>query len=158
MSITIDLDSQPRLTAREVENEPPDRMLAPDLDAELAFAHRVPDLRLRGRERMAEVPRALEDGGLDGVAFGFGHGTPFLDSPSPQPFAAHPRGNRGGSLREREQLPPLPAGEGRVRESSPPPPPPSASAHRGSRTRRTHPPGDLDVVVRESRRIARQHA
>src|SRR3990170_5687212 len=37
-----------------------------------------------------------------------------VDSPSPQPFATHPRGHRGGSLRERERVHPLPEGEGRV--------------------------------------------
>jgi len=66
--IAVDLDRQPGLGAIEVgqtaaDDKPPDRMLAPQLEAQLAVAHRMPQLRFRRRQRMTEVSSALEDGG-----------------------------------------------------------------------------------------------
>jgi hypothetical protein len=110
--VPVDLDHQHRLGTIEVGDEAPDRMLTPDLETDLPVAHFLPNLRLGRRQRMTKVARALQDPRGDEVTFGFGHATPFPDSPSPQPFATHPRGDRGGFLRERELLTPLPAGEG----------------------------------------------
>ena len=66
MAIAVDLDHQVRLSAI-VHDEPADRMLPPDLEAELTTSHRLSDLRLRRRQRVTEVARALEDGGRDSV-------------------------------------------------------------------------------------------
>jgi hypothetical protein len=72
MGVAIDFDRQPRLSAIEASqstagDKPPDGMLAADLEAELAIARPMPDLRLRRGEGMAKVVGALEDGRVDAV-------------------------------------------------------------------------------------------
>jgi hypothetical protein len=72
-------------------------VLAPNLDAELAAAHSLPHLPLGRRQWMTKVARALQDARGAEVAFGFGHESPFLDSPSPQPSPSG-RGEGEGEL------------------------------------------------------------
>jgi hypothetical protein len=101
----------------EVSNEAPNRVLAPNLDAELAAAHVLPNLRLRRRQWMTKVARPLEDGRPDAVGFlGLRQGIPLWHQPSPYPLPGRER-----------WLCPLPFGE-RARVRGAPPPPPSASA------------------------------
>ena len=63
-----------RVAQPEVHDEVPNRLLAADLESDLAIPDSAPDLRLRRGERMAEVARTLEDGRVDAVCLcGFRH-------------------------------------------------------------------------------------
>jgi hypothetical protein len=64
MRIAVDFDGELGLSAVEVEDEATDRVLSADLETDLAIADRLPNLRFRRRQRMAEVAGALEDGGV----------------------------------------------------------------------------------------------
>src|SRR3990170_2847174 len=85
MNVPVDVDRQPGLRAVEVCDEPPDRMLASDLESELATSNRLPGLRFRRRGRMTEVPGAPEEGGGGEVASDVGHCLVLSIRPHPSP-------------------------------------------------------------------------
>ena len=93
MAIPVDLDHQLRLGNIEVSDKPINRVLTSDLEPELTASNRLPDLRLRRRQRVTEVARALEDGGRDSVQLrGLRHlwVSPSRSEGLPQPFSPHP--------------------------------------------------------------------